>query len=94
MQTERVTFLTNRDHKAALDAFASRRGESVSNVLRDASVKYMAESRDEEAELAALVEEVNQAIPRMRASLDEMSQSLRDAHSEIDRTLRAAGIRK
>ena len=37
MQTERVTFLTTPDHKAALDAFAASTGMSVGHVVREAS---------------------------------------------------------
>ncbi len=97
MQTERVTFLTSADHKAALDAFASSRGESVGNVVREATMRYIAQPRDEseeEAELAALVMQVNEAVPKMKASIDLMIESMRATHEEVDRTLRAAGIRK
>ena len=97
MQTERVTFLTSRDHKKALDAFASSRGQSVGNVVREATMRYIAQPRDEteeEAELAALVEQVNEAIPKMNASIDQMIEKMRSTHEEVDRTLRAAGIRK
>ena len=97
MQTERVTFLTSREQKAALDAFAASRGESVGNVVREAAARYIAQPRDEseeEAELAALVEQVNEALPKMNASIDEMIEKLRSTHEEVDRTLRAAGIRK
>ena len=94
MQTERVTFLTSRDHKAALDAYAARNGLSVGNVVREATTRYIAQGRDEEAELAALVAEVNLAIPKMNASIDGMIETMRSTHEEVDRTLRAAGIRK
>lgn len=97
MQTERVTFLTSREHKAALDAFAAERGESVGNVVREATVRYMQQPRDEreeEAELAALVGQVNEALPKMRASFDEMRQVLRQSHDEMDAFLREKGVRK
>ncbi len=97
MQTERVTFLTSADHKAALDKFAASRGESVGNVVREATMRYIAQPRDEseeEAELAALVVQVNEAVPKMQASIDLMIESMRATHEEVDRTLRAAGIRK
>ena len=94
MQTERVTFLTSRDHKAALDAYAARNGLSVGNVVREATTRYIAQGQDEEAELAALVAEVNLAIPKMNASIDGMIETMRSTHEEVDRTLRAAGIRK
>lgn len=94
MQTERVTFLTTPDHKAALDAFAATAGKSVGHVLREASSRYIAQSNsEEEAELAALVEQVNEAIPKMEASLDEMSRTLRETHERVDRMLREMGAR-
>jgi hypothetical protein len=97
MQTERVTYLTSAEQKAALEAFAKSRGESVGNVVREATMRYMAQPRDEsdeEAELAALVAEVNLAIPKMNASIDNMIETMRATHADVDRTLRAAGIRK
>ena len=94
MQTERVTFLTSPDQKAKLDAYAALHGYSVGHVLREASSRYIAEGpADEEAEFAALVAEVNKAIPKMNAALDDMSRTLDETHAEVDRTLRAAGIR-
>ena len=95
MQTARVTFLTTPDNKAALDAYAARTGHSVGHVLREASSRYMAEgTAGEGADLAALVDEVNLAMPRMAAAIDRMIQTLDATHDEVDRTLRAAGIRK
>jgi ABC-type transporter Mla subunit MlaD len=100
MQTERVTFLTSRDQKKALDAYARRTGRSVGHVVREATARYMAhgenseDADDDEAQLAALVEEVNNAIPKMNASLDQMSRTLRETSAEVDKVLRAAGIRK
>ena len=95
MQTERVTYLTSAEHKAALEAFAKARGESVGNVVREATARYISRpSDDEEAELAALVAQVNEAIPKMNASLDHMSKTLRKSHKEIDAFLREKGIRK
>lgn len=94
MQTERVTFLTSRDHKAALDAYAARSGRSVGHVLREASTRYIAAGEDEEAELAALVREVNKAIPKMQASIDRMIETLAKTHEETDAFLRQMGVRK
>ena len=94
MQTERVTFLTSRDHKAALDAYAARSGRSVGHVLREASTRYIAAGEDEEAELAALVEEVNKAIPKMHASIDRMIETLAKTHEETDAFLRQMGVRE
>ena len=94
MQTERVTFLTSREHKAALDAFASKRGESVGNVVREATAKYIGQpTEEEEAELAALVAQVNEAIPKMHASIDRMIETLDKSHRETDAFLRKMGVR-
>ena len=93
MQTERVTFLTTPHHKAALDAFARQSGTSVGHVVREATSRYIAHEQDEEAELAALVQEANLAIPKMNASIDEMIETLRTTHDDVDRTLRAMGAR-
>ena len=93
MQTERVTFLTSRDHKAALDAYAAQSGQSVGHVLREASSRYIAGTEEEEAELATLVEEANKAIPQMVATLDRMSARLQATSRKIDNILREAGIR-
>jgi hypothetical protein len=93
MQTERITFLTTPDHKAALDAFAARSGMSVGHVVREATSRYIAQERDEEAELAALVQEANLAIPKIFASIDHMIETLQETHEHVDRTLRAMGAR-
>ena len=93
MQTERVTFLTSAEHKAALDAFAVRSGESVGNVVREATVRYLHDGQEDESQLAALVEQVNEAIPKMEAALDEMSRKMRETHAEVDAMLRAMGAR-
>lgn len=95
MQTERVTFLTSREHKKALDAFASKRGESVGNVVREATARYIGQPTDEEeAELAALVAQVNEAIPKMNASIDHMQEILQNSHREMDKLLREMGVRR
>lgn len=98
MQTERVTFLTSRDHKAALDAFARESGMSVGHVLREASASYMAQQRetgateDEEA-LTLIARELNEAAPRILASMDRISDKLEKIHEENDAFLRKMGIR-
>jgi hypothetical protein len=95
MQTERVTFLTSREHKAALDAFAAERGVSVGNVVREATARYIGQpTEQEEAELAALVVQVNEAIPKMRASIENMIETMERSHAEMDAFLREKGIRK
>lgn len=96
MQTERVTFLTSRDHKAALDAFAALTGRSVGNVVREATSRFISQSpsaNDEETELAALVAQVNEALPKMNASIDDMIATMQKTHEEVDQMLRAMGAR-
>ena len=99
-QDQRVTYLTNAEQKAALEAFARARGESVGSVLREAAARYMAEPdrdelpTDEElAELSAIVQEVAKAVPEMRASLRRSIKCIEDSRIEIDRKMRAAGLR-
>ena len=99
-QSERVTFLTSRQQKAALDAFAASRGESVGNVVREATARYMAQSETsaedsaEVAELAAIVAHLVDALPAMQASLDRSIRTINETNDEVDRMLREAGIRK
>lgn len=95
MQTERVTYLTNAEQKAALEAFARARGESVGSILRDAVAEYMAQpTAEEEAELIALTAQVNEAVPRMAAAMDRMIDRLDESHRRIDAFLREKGVRK
>ena len=90
MHTERITYLSTAEHKAALEAFAQGRGESVGSVVREATAKYMGETSEaEEAELAALVAEANQAIPAMAAALDNMIETVRGMRQSISETLAA-----
>jgi hypothetical protein len=98
MQTERVTYLTSADRKAQLEAFAKARGESVGSVLRDAVTRYMAEPdpepTTEEAEaLTLLLDELNAAVPKMRASLQRSIDGLRETREYVDRNFREAGLR-
>lgn len=88
MQTERVTFLTTPDHKAALDAFAASNGMSVGHVVREASARYMAEGvADEEEQLAALIREVNEAVPHMRSDIKQAIDSISRANAVVDAVL-------
>ena len=95
MQTERVTFLTSREHKAALDEFARESGMSVGHVLREASMRYVAEGEmGEEEQLALLVEQLSQAMPIIQDSLDRTIRKLDDAHRELEQMRRDAGFPK
>ena len=84
MQTERVTFLTSPDQKAALDAFARGSGMSVGHVLREASSQYMADAPlNEDEKMAILVAELNEAVPAIAASFDRMSALIDGALEEL-----------
>ena len=98
MQTERVTFLTSREHKKALDAFASKRGESVGNVVREATARYIAQppeaTDDEEAALNLLIDELEAAIPKWNAKFDSMEASIERARKSIRDALAAVEATK
>jgi hypothetical protein len=94
MQTERVTFLTTPGTKASLAARAAAQGVSLGEYIRRRVENDDDITPQQEAELAALVEQVNEAVPRMEAALDEMSQKLRATHQEVDRMLREMGARR
>ena len=95
MQTERVTFLTSREHKAALDEFARESGMSVGHVLREASMRYVAEGEmGEEERLGLLVEQLSQAMPIIQDSLDRTIRKLDDTHRELEQMRRDAGFPK
>jgi hypothetical protein len=84
MQTERVTYLTSAEQKAALEAFAKARGKSVGNVVREATVSYMAESPlGDDERMAILVAELNEALPAIEASFDRMAATLEATHAEL-----------
>ena len=97
MHTERVTYLTNAEQKAALEAFAKARGESVGNVLREAAARYMAEpdptpTPDEEEALQLLAAQLQEAVPAMRASLERSIATIKRSNAEVDRKMREAGL--
>jgi hypothetical protein len=88
MQTERVTFLTTPDHKAALDAFARESGQSVGHVVREATTRYLADGEVEEEEvLALLTREVEAAIPKMRADIRAAVEAIEAANRRVDEIL-------
>ena len=95
MQTERVTYLTNAEQKAALEAFAKSRGESVGSVLREATSIYMAEAdMNEDERFKLLIDELDDALPHMHDSLDRAIVGQQDLRADIDRMLREAGLRE
>lgn len=93
MQTERVTFLTTPQRKAALASRAAALGLSTGEYIRRKVEDDEELTPEQEAELRVLVEQVNEAVPKMAASLDEMTQKLRSTHEEVDRLLREMGAR-
>lgn len=93
MRSERVTVLMKPEEKKALEARAAKRGVSSGEYLRLAVDNFEKISDEEEAELDALVEEVNRAIPEMKASLDRSSKTLRKLLRENDAFFKARGIR-
>ena len=87
MHTERVTYLTSAEHKAALEAFAKARGESVGNVVREATRGYIAQPRNDaeaEAELATLTAELEEALPEMREDFDAILASMREMNAKME----------
>ena len=97
LQTERVTYLTSAEHKAALEAFAKSRGESVGNVVREATARFISAptiSADEETALKLLAAELEEAVPKMRASLERSITRMKQSNDEIDSMMRAAGLWK
>lgn len=94
MQTERVTFLTTPDHKAALDAFAASNGMSVGHVVREATSRYVAEGEmDEDDRFKLLIHELDEALPEMHAALDRAIRGQQNLRADIDAMLREAGLR-
>ncbi len=84
MQTERVTYLTSAEQKVALESFARSKGKSVGNVLREATMTYMAESPlNNEEKMSILIDELNEALPAIQASFDRMVAKLEATHAEI-----------
>lgn len=86
MQTERVTFLTTPDHKAALDAFAVDAGRSVGHVLREASTHYIAQpqaTRDEDEQALEL------ALPELEAAVAGMRETIAAMRADMARTCAA-----
>lgn len=90
MQTERVTFLTTPDHKAALDAFARNSGMSVGQVVREASSHYISQpvaSDEYEQALELALPDIENALAHMSATIDGMRATIADACVAIDRVL-------
>jgi hypothetical protein len=91
VQTERVTFLTTPDHKAALDAYAASNGKSVGHVVREATSQYITQpgeavdERDEQ--LDAIVPMVEDAVQEMTAAIAAMRADIARTCAKVDAIL-------
>ncbi len=99
MHSQRVTFLTNAEHKAQLDSFAAARGESVGNVVRDATMRYMSgppqdHGGGEQQALDRLLDELEAAMPVWNARFDSMEASIARARRSIHKALAAVDADK
>jgi mobilization protein NikA len=93
MRTARTTVLMSPEQKAAIEKRAASMGVSSGEYIRLAVDNFEKVSPEQEAELEALVGEVNQAVPKMAAMLDSMSRTLQELHRENDAFFRERGIR-
>ncbi len=94
MRNARMTVLLKADEKTEWEARAARRGVSSSEYVRQKVNNDDEITEEQEAELAALVKEANDAIPKMMASIDRMVETLERTHAENDAFLREMGVRK
>lgn len=93
MRTNRLTVLLSEDERANVDSKASRMGLSSSEYVRLAVTNFDGPTAEEEAELSALLDQVNAAVPRMQEQLTQMSETIRRLHEENDAFFREKGIR-
>ena len=93
MRTERMTILLSPTSKAAVSARAAAQGLSVGEYVRRKIEDEDDLDPEQEAELAALVREVNAAMPRMTESLDDMIATLRRTREKVERSLHRASAR-
>jgi len=93
MRNARVTVLMKPEEKAALEKKAADRGVSSGEYLRLAVDNFDKLSDEQEAELAALADELKVALPKMKASLIQSCKVLEDLHRENDEFFKSRGIR-
>lgn len=84
MQTDRLTILMDPKYKAAVSKRAAARGVSTSEHVRNALDSFKSEASENEAELAALTDELEAALPEMREDFDAMLGSLRATNDKIE----------
>lgn len=95
MHSERITYLATADQKAALEAFAKARGESVGNVVREATARYMAQPpENDDSELEVLTRELEAALPEMQASIEAMVKDVAKARSAVAAALKQSSNRQ
>ncbi len=87
MRTARLTVLLPPERKTEIERKAATMGISTGELVRRAVDDYDQMTPEQEAELAMLVAQANQAIPAMAASLDRMIQSVRETREHIRATL-------
>jgi predicted transcriptional regulator len=80
MKTQRLTLLLSPEDKRRYQSLAEDRGMSMSELMRQAVRAYDVNTIDDTRELAALAQELSEAVPAMR-------KSLRSANSSIERAL-------
>ena len=80
MKTQRLTLLVSPEDKRRYQSLAEDRGMSMSELMRQAVRAYDVNTIDDTRELAALAQELSEAVPAMR-------KSLRSANSSIERAL-------
>ena len=86
-QTERITFLANKEFKKWLEAEAKKSGMSISELIR-----LRCKSGSSEDEITqALVNEVKEATVRANKALDE---GLKEAHRVINKLRKDRELRK
>jgi molybdopterin converting factor small subunit len=82
------------EEKAALEKRAANRGVSSGEYIRLAVDNFEKVTDEQEAELAALVQELAAAGPKIRASLERSTRRINQTVKELDTMLRDAGVRK
>jgi hypothetical protein len=80
MKTERMTLLISPADKAAITARAEGLGLSVSELMRTAALDFDPEIDDKQAQLEALLGEIEAALDRIDANIDMMGVEAK-AHS-------------
>jgi hypothetical protein len=93
MRANRLTILLSDDERAEVDSKATRMGVSSSEYVRLAVNNFDGPTAAEEAELSALLDQVNDAVPRMQQALTQMSEKIQKLHAENDAFFLEKGIR-